>query len=98
MIAVVKLHPRPAPKPASIEPRLQFAVGKSDHGCWVAREHLDRCGGIFTTRAEAIRFALKEARDTAVAVVIVPEAVELFSASRRIPIGEKALQLTQVTP
>lgn len=94
MNAVVKLHPRLAPKSAAIEPRLLFVVGKTDHGCWVARERRGGCGGVFTTRAEAIRFALEEAGGTAVAVVIVPEVVELFDASPRMATGEKTLQVT----
>jgi hypothetical protein len=93
MNVVVKLHPRIASKHAALEPRLQFLIGKDHHGCWVAREHLGRCGGVFTTRAEAIRFALEEAGDTVVSVVIVPEAVELFTASWRAPAVQKTLQV-----
>jgi hypothetical protein len=80
MRANVNIDPRIADKSTAIEAPLRLVVGRNHHGLWVVREQLGRCGGVFTTRTEAIRFALQEASQGPGAVLISPEVVELFPA------------------
>ena len=80
MRANVNFDPRIADKATGIQAHLRLVVGSNSHGLWVVREQLGRCGGLFTTRTEAIRFALQEASHGPGVVLISPETVELFPA------------------
>jgi hypothetical protein len=80
MRANVNIDPRIADKATAIQAHLRLVVGRNSHGLWVVREQLGRCGGLFTTRTEAIRFALQEASHGPGTVLISPETVELFPA------------------
>lgn len=82
MTALLNLEPRAAARPKRTKARLCLVVGRNSHGLWIVRERLGRCGGVFTTRTEAIRFALEEARDGAgAAVLVTPEFIKLFPSA-----------------
>lgn len=57
-----------------------FLVGRNSRGQWVVRERHARCGGLFDSRAEALRFAFRERGDAPGAVVLTPDVLELFEA------------------
>ena len=61
-------------------PPLHVLVGRNSHGEWVVRERYARCGGFFSNRTEALRFAFGERGEAAGAVVLVPAPLELFEA------------------
>jgi hypothetical protein len=54
-----------------------FFIGKDSRGNWVVQDQQHRCGGLFTDRAEALRFALFENGHRPQAVVMVPGIFEL---------------------
>ena len=54
-----------------------FFIGKDSRGNWVVQDQRHRCGGLFTDRAEALRFALFENGHRPQAVVMVPGIFEL---------------------
>ena len=58
-----------------------FLVGRDRNGQWVVRDRNGRCGGVFATRAEALRLAWHERGEGPGAVVLVPGNIELFEAS-----------------
>jgi len=60
----------------------QFLVGRNRCGHWVARDQEARSGGLFKTREDAVRFASREHSDVPDAVIVVPELLELFEASK----------------
>jgi len=55
-------------------------VGRNRHGQWVVRDQRARCGRLFGSRAEALRFAFRERGEAPGAVVLVPDVLELFEA------------------
>ena len=57
-----------------------FLVGRNRRGQWVVRDQRARCGGLFNSRAEALRFAFRERGEAPGAVVLVPDVLELFAA------------------
>jgi len=54
-----------------------FLVGKDSHGRWVAQKQHGKTGGLFATRAAAIKFALFENGRRPEAIVSVPGVFEL---------------------
>ena len=60
---------------------LELLVGENRQGQWVVRDRRARCGGLFSSRTEALRFAFRERGEGAGAVILVPEYLELFEAS-----------------
>jgi len=55
-----------------------FLVGRNSRGQWVVRDRHARCGGLFSNRTDALRFAFRERGEAAGAVVLVPDVLELF--------------------
>jgi hypothetical protein len=66
--------------PARFPKPPQFLVGRNSRGQWVARTQDAGSGGLFNSRAEALRFAFRERGEAAGAVVLVPDVLELFDA------------------
>ena len=54
-----------------------FLVGKDSRGRWVAQKQHGHTGGLFATRAAAIKFALFENGRRPDAVIAVPGVFEL---------------------
>jgi hypothetical protein len=54
-----------------------FLVGKDSHGRWVAQKQHGSTGGLFATRAAAIKFAMFENGRRPEAIVTVPGVFEL---------------------
>jgi hypothetical protein len=55
----------------------RFLIGKDSCGRWVAQDQRGLCGGLFVSRAEAIRFAMFESGRRPQAVIMVPGIIEL---------------------
>ena len=88
------------PNPKNSEPPLRSAllfIGKNRHGCWVVRDQSGLLGGLFVSRAEAIRFAMFENGRCPQAIVMVPGLLELdMSGSRKLAANDSisAVSLT----
>jgi hypothetical protein len=54
-----------------------FLIGKNSRGHWVAQKQHGQCGGLFVSRAAALKFALFENGNRPEAVITVPGALEL---------------------
>jgi hypothetical protein len=76
-------QPLEPPQPCEALPRsLQgvplFLIGKDSCGHWVARDRTGICGGLFVSRSEAIRFAMRENGCPSWAVIMVRGGLELM--------------------
>jgi len=58
---------------------LQFQIGKDSPGNWVVQDDQGVCGGLFTDRTQALRFAMLENGNRPQAVVMVP-GIQVLSA------------------
>jgi hypothetical protein len=67
-------EPEPLSGASSRLPR--FLIGKDSHGRWVAQDQRGLCGGLFLSRAEAIRYAMFESGRRPQAVIMVPGVLE----------------------
>jgi len=54
-----------------------FRVGKNRRGQWVVQDQTGLCGGLFVSRAEAVKFAMFENGNRPQAVIMVPGILEL---------------------
>ena len=54
-----------------------FLIGKNSRGTWVAQKQHGCCGGLFVSRAAALKFALFENGNRPEAVITVPGVFEL---------------------
>jgi hypothetical protein len=54
-----------------------FFIGKDSRGNWVVQDQHHLCGGLFTDRIAALRFALFENGNQPQAVIMVPGVFEL---------------------
>jgi hypothetical protein len=54
-----------------------FVLGQNSHGQWVVQDQRHRCGGLFISRNEALKFALFENGNQPQAVIMVPGVLEL---------------------
>jgi hypothetical protein len=52
-------------------------IGKNSRGCWVAQEQNGLYGGLFVSRADAVRYALFENGHHPEAIVSTPGILEL---------------------
>jgi hypothetical protein len=52
-------------------------IGQDRTGSWVVKDAQGLCGGLFTNRTEAIRFAMYECQRRPQSVIMVPEGLEL---------------------
>ena len=72
MSAMDKAEPPSAPRANSL-----FRVGKNRRGQWVVQDQSGLCGGLFVSRAEAVKFAMFENGHRPQAVIMVPGILEL---------------------
>jgi hypothetical protein len=54
-----------------------FMIGQDSRGNWVVQDQRGQRGGLFVSRAAALRFALVEMGDRPELVVMVPGVIEL---------------------
>src|SRR5215813_12988750 len=54
-----------------------FRIGKNRRGQWVVQNQTGLCGGLFVSRAEAVKFAMVENGNRPQAVIMVPGILEL---------------------
>jgi hypothetical protein len=60
-------------------------IGRNRRGCWVVRDQSGRLGGLFVSRAEALRFAMFETDHCPQAIVMAPGFLELdISGAKRV--------------
>jgi hypothetical protein len=69
-------------EPPSILPSRFFRVGRNSRGNWVAQDQYGLCGGLFTSRADALKFAMFENGHRPQAVIMVPGTLELDMSAR----------------
>jgi hypothetical protein len=62
-------------------PRL-FRIGRDSHGNWVAQDRQGLCGGLFVSRAQALKFAMFENGNCPQAVIMVPGILELDMSNK----------------
>ncbi len=55
----------------------RFLIGRDSRGRWVAQDQRGLCGGLFVSRAEAVRYAMFETGREPQAVIMVPGVLEL---------------------
>jgi hypothetical protein len=67
-----KAEPPAAPRANSL-----FRIGKNRRGQWVVQDQRGLCGGLFVSRAEAVKFAMFENGNRPQAVIMVPGILEL---------------------
>lgn len=60
-------------------------IGKNSRGQWVAQEQRGLFGGLFTRRADAVRYALFENGHRPEAVIEIPTLLELDMAAPSTP-------------
>ena len=60
-----------------------YLVGKSSRGQWVVREQSGLCGGLFVSRAEAVKYAMYETGRRPQAVIMMPGILELNPNGKR---------------
>ena len=58
-------------------------IGQDRSGHWVVKDARSLCGGLFTDRKEAIRFAMHECRRRPQSVIMLPDGLEFDG-----PLGE----------
>jgi hypothetical protein len=80
--AIMSEAEKTAEPPSCLQP-LIFLIGKDRCGHWVAREQSGVCGGLFTSRADALKFARSENRARTPVVVLVSATVELDMSGRQ---------------
>ena len=54
-----------------------YLIGKNSRGQWVVQEQGGLCGGLFVSRAEAVKYAMYETSRRPQAVIMVPGILEL---------------------
>jgi hypothetical protein len=59
-------------------------IGRDRNGHWVVKDARSLCGGMFTNRTEAIRFAIHECQRRPQSVIMLPDGLELDPAKRRV--------------
>ncbi len=52
-------------------------IGRDRSGHWVVKDAHSLCGGLFTNRTEAIRFAMLECQRRPQSVIMLPDGLEL---------------------
>jgi hypothetical protein len=52
-------------------------IGRDRSGHWVVKDARSLCGGLFTNRTEAIRFAMVECQRRPQSVIMLPDGLEL---------------------
>jgi hypothetical protein len=72
--------PEPVPLSNVSSPPPRFLIGKDCRGRWVAQDERGLCGGLFVSRVEAVRFAMRETGRRPQAVIMVADVLELDMA------------------
>jgi hypothetical protein len=72
--------PEPEPLPGTFARLPRFLIGRDSCGRWVAQDQRGLCGGLFVSRAEAVRYAMFESGRRPQAVIMVPGVLELDMA------------------
>jgi hypothetical protein len=52
-------------------------IGRDRSGRWIVKDARSLCGGLFTNRTEAIRFAMSECQRRPQSVIMLPDGLEL---------------------
>ena len=66
-----------------------FRIGRNGQGCWIVQADNGLCGGVFADQASALKFALIESRHRRLAVVMVPDVLDLdFIAPPACPVSD----------
>jgi hypothetical protein len=60
-----------------------YLIGKNSRGQWVVQEQDGLCGGLFVSRAEAVKYAMYETGRRPQAVIMVPGILELNLSGKR---------------
>jgi hypothetical protein len=76
--------------PSSCPKSPLFLIGKNSRGHWVVQDQKGLCGGLFVSRAEALKFAMFENGNRPQAVIMVPETLELDLTGNRHAINRAA--------
>ena len=63
--------------PSTARAKSLFRVGRNSRGNWVVQDQSGLCGGLFVSRAEAVKFAMFENGNRPQAVIMVPGILEL---------------------
>jgi len=72
-----------------------FRVGRNSRGNWVVQDQTGLCGGVFVSRAEAVKFAMFENGNRPQAVIMVPGILEL-DMSRKPRAASASISATQI--
>jgi hypothetical protein len=64
-------------KPAAAASYSCLFIGQDRTGRWVVKDARSLCGGLFTNRTEAIRFAMYECQRRPQSVTMLPDGLEL---------------------
>jgi hypothetical protein len=75
------------PPSCTASPSALVLIGRNGRGQWVAQEQNGLYGGLFTSRAEAMKYALFENDRHPETIVEVARAIELDVEGRRTPVG-----------
>jgi hypothetical protein len=71
-------EPEPEPRSGTLSSRIpRFLIGKDSRGRWVVQDERGLSGGLFVSRAEAVRYAMFESGRQPQAVIMVPGVLEL---------------------
>ena len=84
------------PSCRSSAPSIPFLLGRNSCGNWVVQDERGVRGGLFVSRAEAVRFARRENGNRPTAIAMVPGTFELDLSGRAIrpaaTVGETPFQ------
>src|SRR5262245_34007693 len=80
-------------KPQPGSPSILFMIGRNSHGNWVVQDRQRLSGGLFVSRAEALRYARLENGNRPCAVIMVPGVFELELGPRTNPEPAAASEL-----
>lgn len=75
-----RIMPEPEPLSESSSRFPRFLIGRDSRGRWVAQDQRGLCGGLFVSRAQAVRYAMFESGRHPQAVIMVPGVLELDMA------------------
>src|SRR5271156_5510510 len=67
-------------------------IGRDRSGRWVVKDARSLCGGLFTNRTEAIRFAMFECQRRPQSVIMLPDGLELDGPLDEDNLGDPAKQ------
>jgi len=82
----------------SCSPSILFLIGRDSRGNWVVQDQQGLCGGLFVSRAEALRYARLENGNRPCAAIMVPGVFDLNlgSLANQKPTEAAVMPLPQV--